>query len=209
MRNATSDNMWIFGYGSLVWRPAFPYTQCQPGFVRGYSRKFWQASADHRGTPAYPGRVATLIEEPGAVCWGMAYRVDAARTAEVLEILDNRETGGYRRLSVDISLMPAGAANAGSGGVSGVTSGAASAAASAVASNAMPAVTVEGLIYIAEADNANYLGPMSDEEIAFVVRRAQGLSGANREYVLRLHQALVDIGTYDPHVAALVRLLGD
>jgi cation transport regulator ChaC len=67
---------WIFGYGSLVWRPAFPHRRRRPASIRGFCRRFWQASTDHRGTPEAPGRVVTLIESPGDRCWGMAYEVD-------------------------------------------------------------------------------------------------------------------------------------
>jgi len=95
-----SADRWIFGYGSLVWRPAFEHEERRAGFIRGYTRRFWQASPDHRGTPQAPGRVVTLVESSEAVCAGAAYRIGAHRLEEVLETLDYREKAGYTRLNV-------------------------------------------------------------------------------------------------------------
>jgi len=91
------NDLWVFGYGSLIFRPGFAYAARREGFICDWSRRFWQASPDHRGTPQNPGRVATIIASPGARCWGVAYRVAAAERASVLAYLDERECGGYER----------------------------------------------------------------------------------------------------------------
>ena len=97
--------MWIFGYGSLVWRPALPFSERRVAYIEGWARRFWQGSPDHRGVPEAPGRVVTLVPNPGGDCWGVAYRVPAKRRVEVLEELDYREKEGYERLFVDIFLQ--------------------------------------------------------------------------------------------------------
>ena len=91
---------WIFGYGSLIWRVDFPYHQREKASIKGWSRRFWQGSHDHRGTPEAPGRVLTLIPDGDARCVGMAYLVDE----DVFEHLDHREKNGYERVDVDIGL---------------------------------------------------------------------------------------------------------
>lgn len=96
---------WIFGYGSLVWRPAFEHQRAAPARLDGFARRFWQASTDHRGVPEAPGRVVTLVEEPGAYVVGMAYRVSPTVRADVIAGLDHREKGGYARHEVTLELL--------------------------------------------------------------------------------------------------------
>jgi cation transport regulator ChaC len=95
---------WIFGYGSLLWRPDFPYLERVAAVLRGHSRRFWQGSPDHRGRVDAPGRVVTLVEQPGAHCWGAAYRVERAVLRDVIARLDERESGGFERSEQPIEL---------------------------------------------------------------------------------------------------------
>lgn len=172
-------DLWIFGYGSLVWRPAFDHVERRPGCIVGWARRFWQGSTDHRGLPEAPGRVVTLVAEPGAVCWGMGYRIEAGQRAEVLERLDHRERGGFERLEVGL----------------------------AFASAVGPSVPAQ--VYVAGPGNPNYLGPAPLDRIARQVRASHGPSGSNLEYVLRLAGALREIGAHDAHVFALEELLAE
>lgn len=104
MRDSHSTALWIFGYGSLIWRPSFTYTERQPAKARGWLRRFWQGSTDHRGTPGNPGRVVTLVPCASATCWGMAYRLDHERATHTLANLDKREQGGYTQTAVPLTL---------------------------------------------------------------------------------------------------------
>lgn len=174
---ARDRDLWIFGYGSLVWRPAFPFAERRPGWVRGWARRFWQGSTDHRGVPGDPGRVVTLVPQPEARCWGMTYRVEPQVAHEVLAGLDHREKGGYQRITTEVSLPQGGALR-------------------------------EVVMYLATEDNPNYVGPAPIEEIAAQVRRCHGPSGPNREYVLRLAEALRSLGA-DPEEDAHLFELAD
>jgi glutathione-specific gamma-glutamylcyclotransferase len=95
---------WIFGYGSLVWRPGFDYVTRRAGWVEGWSRRLWQSSTDHRGTPEAPGRVATLVPAAGERCGGAAYQIDRADLPAVLGALHVREQQGYEVLELEVRL---------------------------------------------------------------------------------------------------------
>lgn len=93
------QQVWLFGYGSLIHKADFPYIERRPAHIRGWTRRFWQGSHDHRGTPEAPGRVLTLIADAEAVCAGMAYLI----TPEVFDHLDHREKNGYLRHTIPIA----------------------------------------------------------------------------------------------------------
>eukprot|EP01083_Nonionella_stella_P175612 612059_1 len=100
---ACLKDLWIFGYGSLVWRPEFDHVEKRPARLEGYKRRFWQGSHDHRGTHTHPGRVVTLLPCSDSVTWGMAYRVGDSDREKVLSYLDVREKNGYSQVIVDIN----------------------------------------------------------------------------------------------------------
>ena len=91
------DDVWLFGYGSLIWRPDFAFVERRVAWVDGWTRRFWQGSHDHRGVPEAPGRVVTLVAAPGERCAGMAYRIEYQQAREIFEQLDYREKNGYER----------------------------------------------------------------------------------------------------------------
>ncbi len=97
-----TDSVWLFGYGSLIWRPELPHRRAEPATIRGYERRFWQGSHDHRGWPHSPGRVVTLV--PGTHCQGVAFEIDRLVWNTELERLDHREKNGYERIDLPIEL---------------------------------------------------------------------------------------------------------
>ncbi len=98
------ENVWLFGYGSLIWRPGFAYSERSPARLAGFARRFWQGSHDHRGLPHAPGRVVTLVPAPSETCVGVAYLISEAIAEQVFVNLDHREKNGYRRQIVNLSL---------------------------------------------------------------------------------------------------------
>lgn len=94
------ESVWVFGYGSLIYKADFPYFERKPAKIDGWARRFWQGSHDHRGTPEHPGRVVTLIEAEEA-CLGMAYRV----APTTFDHLDVREKNGYLRFQTTLYFL--------------------------------------------------------------------------------------------------------
>ena len=97
--------LWVFGYGSLMWDPGFAHDHAAPALLRGYHRAFCLYSTRHRGTVDKPGLVLGLSR--GGACRGMAYRVPAQAAAGVLDTLWDREmpseTYTPRRLRVTLA----------------------------------------------------------------------------------------------------------
>jgi len=104
MTQSGRDSQWMFGYGSLIWRPDFPYLDAQRAVLSGYLRRFWQGSHDHRGVPDQPGRVVTLIPAADQQCIGRAYLISADTLQSTFEQLDYREKNGYQRVSITLCL---------------------------------------------------------------------------------------------------------
>lgn len=187
-RSPLTPPVWLFGYGSLIWRPAIAHTATFDGYITPYRRAFYQASTDHRGTPDAPGRVVTLItpppggppvsaDDPTWRVYGRAFRLPDASASAIMAEVDVREQGGYRRTAVAVHPVGGG-----------------------------PPLT-DVICYVGDEANPMWRGSTAAERdeaaIAAIIDTAVGPSGANDEYLERLHDALSGLGG-DPHVAALV-----
>lgn len=83
------EDLWVFAYGSLIWRPGFDYVECQSAILGGYHRRFCILSTIYRGTPDAPGLVLGL--DRGGCCRGVAYRIAPDKLEDTLDYLWSRE----------------------------------------------------------------------------------------------------------------------
>ena len=102
------EQFWIFGYGSLMWRPGFAHVRSEPARVHGYHRSLCVYSYVHRGTPERPGLVLGL--DRGGSCHGMAFAVGPERWEDTIAYLRAREqvTSVYVEKRKNITLIAGG-----------------------------------------------------------------------------------------------------
>ena len=96
---------WIFGYGSLMWKPNFSYLEAQPALLRGYHRSLCVYSIRHRGTPEKPGLVMGL--DRGGSCRGQAFLLAAGEVPNIMTYLYKREmeTNCYNPKFLNVKLL--------------------------------------------------------------------------------------------------------
>jgi len=181
--NDNGQSFYVFGYGSLAWRPNFKFESSNVGFIDGYRRRFYQLSRDHRGTEANPGRVVTLVpvdnESSAQGCagrvYGVVYRVRGELREHTIENLDFREQGGYSRLLVKVRIASS------------------------------ETTTVLALTYVATKSNPCYaeFDDRRQDELHAVCRQivnAGGISGRNYEYIAMLSKFMRTICQTDDHL---------
>lgn len=102
--SGAQDDLWIFAYGSLIWRPDFVFVEAHNALLRGWHRSMCILSTHYRGTEEQPGLVLGL--DRGGACWGRAFRVAAPLAGQVQAMLHAREmiTGCYQPRHLPVTL---------------------------------------------------------------------------------------------------------
>jgi glutathione-specific gamma-glutamylcyclotransferase len=157
-------DLWVFGYGSLMWRPGFDALERVPAKLIGMHRALCVYSFVHRGTPEKPGLVMGL--DRGGMCRGVAYRVAAAKREETIVYLRERE----QVTSVYLETMRR------------------------IALEDETGRQVRALCYAVDRGHVQYAGRLSVDESVHYVRQGHGRSGNNRDYVMETVRALEALG---------------
>jgi cation transport protein ChaC len=172
-----AEDLWVFGYGSLMWRPGFDFRERVEARLIGAHRALCVYSFVHRGTPERPGLVLGL--DRGGACQGIAFRVASADRARTVAYLRSREqvTGVYRESVRRISLK------------------------------GEPERQVPALCYVVDRSHVQYAGRLPLAEQLHYIRQGHGQSGPNRDYVLATVAALEALGLRETELHLLAERL--
>jgi cation transport protein ChaC len=176
---SSPEDLWVFGYGSLMWRPGFEFLEQAPARLIGEHRSLCVYSFDHRGTPEKPGLVLGL--DRGGACRGIAFRVSAKRRDDTVNYLREREqtTHVYREVMRSVWLENEARQR------------------------------VAALAYVVDRGHVQYAGRLSLTEQLRYVRQGHGRSGNNRDYVLSTVKSIEAQGFRDPQLHQLALMLHD
>jgi len=172
------EDLWVFAYGSLMWRPDFPFVEQIEARLIGAHRALCVYSFVHRGTAERPGLVLGL--DRGGACRGIAYRVAVAERIRTVAYLRRREqvTSVYREVIRPVWLRR------------------------------RPEERVPALCYMVDRGHPQYAGRLALEQQLHHVRQGHGLSGANRDYVIATVTSLEQLGYRETQLHQLAQMLG-
>jgi cation transport protein ChaC len=170
-------DLWVFGYGSLMWRPGFAFIEQVPARLIGEHRALCVYSFDHRGTPEKPGLVLGL--DRGGACRGVAFRVAARYRDDTIFYLRAREqtTNVYREVMRSVWLENEARQR------------------------------VSALTFVVDRGHVQYAGRLSLAEQLRYVNQGHGRSGNNRDYVLSTVTSIEAQGFRDPQLHQLAAML--
>ncbi len=171
--------LWVFGYGSLMWQPGFPYVEARRARLDGYARAFCIYSLHYRGTQERPGLVLGLAR--GGTCDGVAFRIADHDASVVRAYLHARELiyGVYREASLPAELAGPGQPE-----------------------------TIDVLTYIAETGHPSFAGSLPLARRAAIIRAARGKAGSNLAYFVATLRKLHDLGIRQPDLERLAVCAG-
>jgi cation transport protein ChaC len=175
---AADGDLWVFAYGSLMWRPGFAFAEVARARVTGFSRRFCVASVHHRGSPARPGLVLGL--DSGGVCEGIVYRVPAERAAATVAYLREREqvNGVYREVRVPVEI------------------------------EGDRARTVDAIAYLVERSHPSYVARLPLRSQAGLIVGARGISGVNLDYLVNTMRQIAALGIRERELERLLVVIG-
>lgn len=176
-------DLWVFGYGSLIWKPGFPYLEQHHGRLVGFHRALCIFSVRYRGTSERPGLVFGL--QAGGFCEGRVYRVAAEQAAATTDYLRDREqvTGVYRAEHRLVEFSRAG-------------------------DGACAGGEVRALCFVANPHHPQYAGELPLAKQARIVRASEAVEGSNADYVLNTAGHLAKLGIRDLSLTRIAALLG-
>jgi cation transport protein ChaC len=171
------QEFWVFGYGSLMWRPGFAFAEQRRAILRGLHRRLCVYSHVHRGSQDRPGLVMGL--DRGGACRGIAYRVEPADWQATLAYLRAREqvTNVYLEVTRPVRLL------------------------------GEDEREVTALAYAVDRSHPQYAGKLGIEAQLALIGQGYGISGRCADYVLSTAQHLRELGLTDPMLEALLARL--
>jgi cation transport protein ChaC len=173
----SGGDLWVFGYGSLLWNPGFPVAEARVARLDGWHRSFCMSSVHHRGTPERPGLVLALDRAEGAHCDGLAFRVEARYAAQTVDYLREREliSSAYLETRLCVVFHDCGAR------------------------------CEDVLTYVIDRAHEQYRGDLDLETQARIIAGAVGGRGPNDEYLYNTAVHLAELGLADADLDWLVR----
>lgn len=169
----SGNDLWIFGYGSLMWHPEFAHVETSIATLQGYERGFSMRSIHHRGTVEHPGLVLALDAKEGAACTGLAFRVAPGAHDDTMAMLRERELVSY---AYEEKILPLRLADG---------------------------RDIEAVTYVIDPAHPQYSGALPLEDQARIIASAHGGRGSNRDYLMNTHTHLMQLGIEDADISWL------
>ncbi|MDE0590304.1 gamma-glutamylcyclotransferase [Halocynthiibacter sp. C4] len=169
----TDTPLWVFGYGSLIWRPGFEFRSKQIARLSGYRRSFCMRSIHYRGTAEQPGLVLALDREEGVHCDGIGFEIAPEQADQTLEYLRERELISYAYNEATLPL------------------------------DLKDGRQVMAVTFVMNPEHDQYCGRLSLEEQAEIIARAEGTFGPNVDYLENTTSHLRELGIEDPELIRL------